>query len=410
MDLVRGWAAALGATLPPGAPHPGAHVSHASLVTSRKGCSRATAALFTSRSTGPTPPSARSVASQSPRSTHTGSTPGHCVHGAGVGGGQAQQSGCLPHKEAGLGAADLSDPQGQGEGSPGASHLLRAQNPRMLRKRGGGWLVSGPLRAWGPGASGLHSLLPSLLSPASGPGPARRPFLLPSKPRRRRHCLGGHSGAHGVCALGHPRPRRCPPPAGRGPAGRGPAAVPRGPGCPGRPGSGSPPPPAPPPRAAPGPCCARCLRGARLRGASASRPPRAPRPGRRPTFARPGDERPAAREPQLHGVANCGRGPEGPGLERGARRGQRGAGAGAGGGAPAGRLARRRGRGGGGGQGSRQARGQGFQTARWRRTRRERSRPAGPASLLLRRGPRHCQAGRGVNAVGAQASCFSFGF
>lgn len=61
------------------APHPAGltHVSIASLVISRKGCNIATPALFTSRSTGPTLPSARSVASQSARSTHTGSTPGH---------------------------------------------------------------------------------------------------------------------------------------------------------------------------------------------------------------------------------------------------------------------------------------------------------------------------------------------
>lgn len=58
-----------------------AYVSQASLVTSRKGCNRATAALFTSRSTGPTLLRACSVASQSARSTHTGSTPGHCVSG-----------------------------------------------------------------------------------------------------------------------------------------------------------------------------------------------------------------------------------------------------------------------------------------------------------------------------------------
>ena len=56
------------------------YMSYASLVTSRKGCKNATAALFTSRSTGPTPPSACSVASQSARSTHTVSTPGHCVY------------------------------------------------------------------------------------------------------------------------------------------------------------------------------------------------------------------------------------------------------------------------------------------------------------------------------------------
>lgn len=57
-----------------------AYVSQASLVISRKGCNRATPALFTSRSTGPTLLRARSVASQSARSTHTGSTPGHCVY------------------------------------------------------------------------------------------------------------------------------------------------------------------------------------------------------------------------------------------------------------------------------------------------------------------------------------------
>lgn len=42
---------------------PTSHLSKTSLVISRKGFIRATAALFTSRSTGPTPPSARSVAS-----------------------------------------------------------------------------------------------------------------------------------------------------------------------------------------------------------------------------------------------------------------------------------------------------------------------------------------------------------
>ena len=48
----------------PTPPHPTpAYMSYASLVTSRKGCRHATAALFTSRSTGPTPPSACSVAS-----------------------------------------------------------------------------------------------------------------------------------------------------------------------------------------------------------------------------------------------------------------------------------------------------------------------------------------------------------
>lgn len=65
---------------PPHPTPPPAYMSYASLVTSRKGCRNATAALFTSRSTGPTPPSACSVASQSARSTHTVSTPGHCVY------------------------------------------------------------------------------------------------------------------------------------------------------------------------------------------------------------------------------------------------------------------------------------------------------------------------------------------
>jgi len=56
------------------------YLSNSSGVTSRKGCSKAHAALFTSRWTGPTTSSrsAASVASQSARSTHTGLMDGHC--------------------------------------------------------------------------------------------------------------------------------------------------------------------------------------------------------------------------------------------------------------------------------------------------------------------------------------------
>lgn len=64
----------------------GTHRSKASRVTSRKGCSTATAALFTSSSKGPAAPTAASVASQSARSRHKGSMPGHCGEGGPAGG------------------------------------------------------------------------------------------------------------------------------------------------------------------------------------------------------------------------------------------------------------------------------------------------------------------------------------
>lgn len=52
--------------------------SNLSGVTSRNGCRLAQAALLTSRSTGPTPCRASSVAPQSVRSTHTGVMEAHC--------------------------------------------------------------------------------------------------------------------------------------------------------------------------------------------------------------------------------------------------------------------------------------------------------------------------------------------
>ena len=53
------------------------YMSNCSGVTSRKGCSMAHAALFTSKSTGPMSLSAASVVSHSDRSTHTGLIEGH---------------------------------------------------------------------------------------------------------------------------------------------------------------------------------------------------------------------------------------------------------------------------------------------------------------------------------------------
>lgn len=64
---------------PPGGP--GTHRCRAERVTSRNGCSSATAALFTSSWNGPAAPTAASTASQSARSRQRVSMPGHYGEG-----------------------------------------------------------------------------------------------------------------------------------------------------------------------------------------------------------------------------------------------------------------------------------------------------------------------------------------
>lgn len=235
-----------------------AYVSQASLVTSRKGCNRATAALFTRRSTGPTLLRACSVASQSARSTHTGSTPGHCVIGekarlcAIVSCNCVLRWRCLP-----LPAEERqSGKTGPGKelSTEGSRVPAAAANCERHSTR--------PLPPPPPPSSSLllgsAFLDPGLLSQPFLPNSGSQGILM--DPRLTAQGLWPRKGTPGTGPAMKSTlrlPQRPPPHLWT-------QCLPRGPGRPGPLASDSPPQPVHQPPSTPAQCCARCLRQARI--------------------------------------------------------------------------------------------------------------------------------------------------
>lgn len=155
----------------------GTHRSTASRVTCRKGCSIATAALFTSSSKGPAAPTAASVASQSARSRHSGSIPGHC------GGGPAQRR---PAVRVGCGVG------GEGRGRPYLSYEALQVRRGAAQRR---YSRSGLAQRHGHGASdpcGETPSAPAPLAPARSPDPPPPPLPAPvTRARRPRKLRSG---------------------------------------------------------------------------------------------------------------------------------------------------------------------------------------------------------------------------
>lgn len=117
------------------------HRCRAERVTSRNGCSSATAALFTSSSNGPAAPTAASTASQSARSRQRLSMPGHCGE-SGRGGREAgsgrggQKEGSVPPVPGSpspppFGSAPLPGPRPCSAPQPRRDRSLRGDGVRL---------------------------------------------------------------------------------------------------------------------------------------------------------------------------------------------------------------------------------------------------------------------------------------